>query len=208
MACSVICISHADGAGGRQVGKLVAERLGLRYVDEEIVARAAAKGGISPAEVADEEQRKSALVRLLRELGRGAATESYGFAGPAAPASTAPAPDAVRGLIQDAIADVAAHGDAVIVAHAAARALPDKTGVLRVLVTASPESRAQRVADAEELEPKDARRAIADSDAARADYLKRFYGVGDEQSTDYDLVVNTDALSFEQAVELVALAAR
>jgi cytidylate kinase len=208
VACTVICISHADGAGGRQVGKLVAERLGLRYVDEEIVARAAAKGGISPADVADEEQRKSALVRLLRELGRGAATESYGFAGPVGPASTAPAPDAVRGLIQDAIADVAAHGDAVIVAHAAARALPDKTGVLRVLVTASPESRAQRVADAEELEPKDARRAIADSDAARADYLKRFYGVGNEQSTDYDLVVNTDALSFEQAVELVALAAR
>ena len=208
MACSVICISHADGAGGRQVGRLVAERLGLRYVDEEIVARAAVKGGISPAEVADEEQRKSALVRLLRELGRGAATESYGFAGPAAPASTAPAPDAVRGLIQDAIAEVAADGDAVIVAHAAARALPDKTGVLRVLVTASPESRAQRVADADELEPKDARRAIADSDAARADYLKRFYGVGSEQSTDYDLVVNTDALSFEQAVDLVALAAR
>jgi cytidylate kinase len=208
VACSVICISHADGAGGRQVGKLVAERLGLRYVDEEIVAWAAAKGGISPADVADEEQRKSALVRLLRELGRGAATESYGFAGPAGPASTAPAPDEVRGLIQDAIADVAAHGDAVIVAHAAARALRDKTGVLRVLVTASPESRAQRVADADELEPKDARRAIADSDAARAAYLKRFYGVGNEQSTDYDLVVNTDALSFEQAVELVALAAR
>ena len=64
------------------------------------------------------------------------------------------------------------------------------------------------MADADELEPKDARRAIADSDAARADYLKRFYGVGSEQSTDYDLVVNTDALSFEQAVELVALAAR
>jgi cytidylate kinase len=208
VACSVICISHADGAGGRQVGKLVAERLGLRYVDEEIVARAAAKGGLSPADVADEEQRKSALVRLLRELGRGAATESYSFAGPAGPTSTAPAPDAVRGLIQDAIAEVAADGDAVIVAHAAARALPDKTGVLRVLVTASPESRAQRVADADELEPKDARRAIADSDAARADYLKRFYGVGNEQSTDYDLVVNTDALSFEQAVELVALAAR
>ena len=171
MACSVICISHADGAGGRQVGKLVAERLGLRYVDEEIVARAAAKARISPAEVADEEQRKSALVRLLRELGRGAADGELRFAGPAAPASTAPAPDAVRGLIQDAIAEVAADGDAVIVAHAAARALPDKTGVLRVLVTASPESRAQRVADADGLEPKDARRAIADSDAARADYL-------------------------------------
>jgi cytidylate kinase len=204
---NVICISHADGAGGRQVGKLVAERLGYRYVDEEIVARAAAKGGISPADVADEEQRKSALVRLVRELGRGVATESYGFPGPVGPASTAPAPDAVRSLIQDAIAETASTGKVVIVAHAAARALSGKTGVLRVLVSASPETRAGRVAEAQELELRDAKRAIADADAARADYLRRFYDVRSEQPADYDLVVNTDALTFERAVELVALAA-
>ena len=207
MPCDVICISHADGAGGRQVGKLVAERLGYRYVDEEIVARAAAKGGISPADVADEEQRKSALVRLVRELGRGVATESYGFPGPAGPASAAPAPDAVRSLIQDAIAETASTGKVVIVAHAAARALSGKTGVLRVLVSASPETRAGRVAEAQELELKDAKRAIADADAARADYLRRFYDVRSEQPADYDLVVNTDAVTFERAVELVALAA-
>jgi cytidylate kinase len=207
MPCSVICISHADGAGGREIGQRVAERLGFRYVDEEIVARAAAKGGISPADVADVEQRKSALIRLLRELGRGVATESYGFPGPTGPASTAPAPDAIRSLIQDAIVETASSGRVVLVAHAAARALSEKTGVLRVLVSASPETRAHRVAEAEEIELKDAKRAIADADAARADYIRRFYDVRSEQPTDYDLVVNTDTLSFERAVELVALAA-
>jgi cytidylate kinase len=207
MPCSVICISRADGAGGREIGRLVAERLGFRYVDEEIVARAAAKGGISPADIADEEQRKSALVRLLRELGRGAATESYGFTGPGGLASSAPPPDAIRGLVQDAIVETAAAERVVIVAHAAARALSGNSGVLRVLVSASPETRARRVAEAQELELKEARRAIADSDAARADYLRRFYDVRSEQPTDYDLVVNTDMLSFERAVELVALAA-
>jgi cytidylate kinase len=207
MACTVICISRADGAGGRAIGRLVAERLRFRYVDEEIVARAATKGGISPADVADEEQRKSALFRLLRELGRGAATESYGLAGPAGPASSAPPPDAIRGLVQDAIVETAASGRVVIVAHAAARALSGDSGVLRVLVSASPETRARRVAEAQELELKEARRAIADSDAARADYLRRFYDVRSEQPTDYDLVINTDAVTFERAVELVTLAA-
>jgi cytidylate kinase len=207
MPCSVICISHADGAGGREIGQRVAERLGFRYVDEEIVARAAAKGGISPADVADVEQRKSALIRLLRELGRGVATESYGFPVSHGPASTAAAPDAIRSLIQDAIVETASSGRVVLVAHAAARALSEKTGVLRVLVSASPETRAHRVAEAEEIELKDAKRAIADADAARADYIRRFYDVRSEQPTDYDLVVNTDTLSFERAVELVALAA-
>ena len=53
MARTVVCISHAAGAGGEEVGRLVAERLGFLYVNEEIVARAAAKGGVDAADVAD-----------------------------------------------------------------------------------------------------------------------------------------------------------
>ena len=41
VTCQVVCISHAPGAGGEEVGRLVAERLGLLYVDDDIVARAA-----------------------------------------------------------------------------------------------------------------------------------------------------------------------
>ena len=44
----------------------------------------------------------------------------------------------------------------------------------------------------------------ADNDAGRADYLKRFYGVDEESPTQYDLVINTDVLSLEQAADLVS----
>ena len=50
-------------------------------------------------------------------------------------------------------------------------------------------------------------RAVSDSDAGRADYLKRFYGISEELPTHYDLVVNTDAVSVEQAAGLISLAA-
>ena len=79
--------------------------------------------------------------------------------------------------------------------------------MLRVLVTASPETRARRLAEARTLDLKDARKAITDADTARADYLRRFYGVEAELPTHYDLVVNTDTLSVEQAADLVARAA-
>jgi cytidylate kinase len=59
VACSVICVSHTTGSGGDEVGKQVAERLGYLYVDEDIVARAAAAGSLEPGEIADEERRKS-----------------------------------------------------------------------------------------------------------------------------------------------------
>jgi cytidylate kinase len=79
--------------------------------------------------------------------------------------------------------------------------------VLRVLVTASPRTRTARVAEEAGIDEAQAAKALKDSDAGRADYLKRFYDIRDESPTHYDLVLNTDALSIEQAAEVVARAA-
>ena len=207
MTCHAVCISRALGAGGTEVGQRAADRLGFLYLDEEIIARAAAKGGITPGEVADEERRKSALSRLLREIGRGAAAESYGLAGASGLAVEEASPDLIRGLISEAIEETAGRGDVVIVAHAASFALSGRPGVLRVLVTASPKTRAQRLAELNGIEPKAAAKSIKESDAARADYLRRFYNVSAELPTHYDLVINTDVLGIEQAAELIAHAA-
>ena len=45
------------------------------------------------------------------------------------------------------------------------------------------------------------------SDAGRADYIKRFYSIAAELPTHYDLVINTDKLSPEQAARLIVEAA-
>lgn len=179
----------------------------MELVDDEVIVRAAAKGGLAPADVADEERRKSVLVRLLQEMGRGAAIESYGLAGASGVASEGASPEVVRSLISEAIEATAGRGDVVIVAHAASRALSGRPDVLRVLVTASPETRAQRFSEVHGVAPKEATKSIKEDDAARADYLRRFYGVEAELPTHYDLVVNTDVLSIEQAAGVVAQAA-
>jgi cytidylate kinase len=95
----------------------------------------------------------------------------------------------------------------VIVAHAASHALPGRSEVLRVLITASPEVRARRIGDSSNVDGAGAARAVKESDAARRDYLRRFYDVKDELPTQYDLVLNTDFVSVERAVELIAFAA-
>jgi cytidylate kinase len=64
------------------------------------------------------------------------------------------------------------------------------------------------VADEGALDPKEAERLIKGEDAARADYLKRFYNVDQELPTHYDLVVSTDKLSAEQATGLIVAAAQ
>jgi hypothetical protein len=201
-----VCISHATGAGGEEIGRLVAEQLGFLYVDEEIVARAAARGGVAASEVADEERRKSLVARALEALGQGGG-EAWALGAALPVGYDELTGEDIRGLIREVIEQTAARGRAVIVAHAASHAVPPGADALRVLVTASPDVRAERVGSRDGLDPGAAARAVRQSDAGRRDYLKRFYGLDEELPTHYDLVVNTDTLSAERAAELVSHAA-
>jgi uncharacterized protein len=201
--CPAICIARSDGASGEDVGRLAAEQLGYLYVDDTIVGEAASRGGVSTADIADEERRKSALSRIVEEIGRNVTIDSTGLARPAGERES----DLARDLIKEAIQAVADRGSVVIASHGASFALSERSDVLRVLITASPETRAQRVLEARGLSPEGCRKAIKEGDAARRDYLRRFYGIREELPTHYDLVLNTDVFTPEQAAALVVQAA-
>ena len=209
MARRVICISRTTGGGGETVGRAVAERLEFSYLDEEIITAAATRAGLDREDVADVERRKSAIERFLEALDEtgGAAAGAYFAFVPSAGESTTLTTEDVRALIRETIAEVATRGSAVIVAHAASYALGSRDDVLRVLVTASEETRVRRCAAEQGLDAKRAAQAIKDSDASRADYLKQFYAIA-EAPTHYDLVVNTDVLTPEEAAAVVVQAAR
>ena len=204
MPCSVICVSHATGSGGDEVGPLVAERLGFLHVDEEIVARAAARGGVLPADVANEERRKSLAKRILGSIAEGGSGVMAVGAG-ALPIVVGDerSSSEMQALIREAIEQTAARGGVVITAHAASHALEPCASILRVFVTASPRTRARRVSEQGDVDMVAAERIVKSGDAGRRDYLKRFYDVAEELPTHYDLVVNTDSISNVDAAELV-----
>jgi len=185
----------------------VAERLGFRLIDQDIVTRAAVGAGVDKEVIADVEQRKSGLMKLIEGLSAAGMAAGYGMAPVTIHAHGQPATDDLRKLIQSVIEEVAAAGEVVIVAHAASLALAEREGVLRVFLTASPETREQRVGAARGIAQTEASRAVKQSDAGRADYIKRFYRIGEELPIHYDLVINTDKLTPEQASELIVHAA-
>lgn len=209
MGRRVICISRVFGAGGTDIGRLVAERLGYRHVDEEIVQQAAESQGLSVDELADVERRKTFMDRFLDNLAMAGGVEGYmiGVAGYAPTPPLGGGPKTLRELIRQSIEETADRGDVVIVSHAASYALAGRPDVLRVLVTASRETRMARAAEQGSLSDKAAAKVIADDDAGRASYLKQFYGVSTELPTHYDLALNSDALSPEAIVDVIALAA-
>jgi cytidylate kinase len=184
----VICLSHVEGAGGPEIGRLLADELGFRYVDDEIVVAAAESEQLLPESVSQAEARHPG--RWLEvDFNRVEQTEM------------------VRELIREAIVQTAEEGGVVIVAHAASFALADREGVLRVQITASDDTRLRRLCG-EGRDEAAAARAIREADKDHRAYLKHFYGVNRELPVDYDLVVNTDRLSLEAVVETIAHARR
>lgn len=213
MGFRVVCISRTTAAGGEDVGQAVARQLGFRYVDEQIIRRAAQQAQVDPALVAKTEHRQPLLERLVEKIPRSAQVAGIVAAAtgaPFVPSPAGPGTDAadLRVMIQAAIHEVARAGEAVIVAHAASMALANTENVLRVLVTASPATRIRQVAELERLDPPEAERRIATSDRARREYFRRFYKLKEELPTHYDLVVNTDLLTIAQAVSVVLAAAQ
>ena len=198
-------MSTQAGAGAGEVSRRVAEQLGFRLIDEDIVARAAVEGGVEHEIVADVERRRPALMKLVEGLGSAGMGAGYVVAAPG-PGQGQPTGDELRGLIRSVIEDVAGAGSAVIVAHAASLALVQRADVLRVMLTASPEIRERRLAEELACDEKQAARTRKRSDAERADYIKRFYGVGDELPTHYDLVINTDKIGADEAAGLIVQA--
>jgi len=210
MELRVICISRALAAEGENIGRAIAQRLRFRYVDEQIIARAAQEAQLAPTVVAAAEHQQPVLKRLLDKLalaievagspvsvlGTGASLDAAPIAYPATPAD-------LRALIQSAIHDVARTGQAVIVGHAASLTLSGMKGVLRVLVTASSETRAKRLAVEQGLSIATAVDAIAASDRERRAYFRNFYSVADELPTQYDVVINTDVLTLAHAREMI-----
>ena len=208
-AGNIVCISAADGAGGAEVARLVADQLGLRLLDEELIQRAAESAGVEPGVMADVERRRSLLERLVESVGASADAAAFAMVG-VPPEMVVPSAETggLRDLIRAAIEETATAGAGLVIyQHAASVALARREDVLRVLVTAPDDVRRDRVARERGLETAAAAKAVAQSDRGRADYLKRFYRVDAETPALYDLVVNTERLAPDEAAALVAAAA-
>ena len=198
MGYRAVALSLVDGAGGESIGHQLARKLGFGYLNEAVVAQVARDHGVDPAIVAGAERRKSFFARVAEMAARGAV-------------DVAPDPslyvldetDTLLALIRDALRDAADRGSVVLVAHAACYACADRPDVLRVGVTAPLPARESRVASALGITGAEATKRLRRSDAGRASYLKRVYGVGQESPADYDVVLNTERLTPDTAVGLI-----
>jgi cytidylate kinase len=200
----IITISRQYGAGGAEVARRVAEALGWRVVDNELIDRVASRAGLPAAEVAEREERAPGfLERLSRALSR-MSPELFQAA-----ADKVPEPEeaALARVTEAVVAELAAEGRVVLVGRAGPAVLRGSHDALHVQLVAPPAFRVARLLEAGRT-VKDAEAVMRDSDANRARYLKQHYGLDWSDPTNYHMVLNTGVLGLDGAADLVVVRAR
>jgi cytidylate kinase len=200
----LITISRQFGAGGSLVAKLVAEQLGWSVIDNELVDEVARRIGKPAEEVAEKEERVPSFVeRLARAL----------VASPEVPLLSATPVESldeaeVVKMTEVVVAEVAQQGKVVLVGRAASAVLARETGAIHVQLVAPRGFRIRVVADRSSIDHKAADKQIGETDAQRSRYHKQYYGRDWSDPVNYHMVLNTGALGFEGAANLIVARAR
>ena len=205
---AVVTVSRQYGAGGSEVARRVAERLGWTVIDNEFVGRVAAMAGLPAESVAAQEERVPSLMeRLARALAIGSPEV---FVAGAAAAGTEADEEKLVAVTERVIHEAAAHGRVVLVGRGAQALLAGtrEQDALHVYVTAPREERVRVVAGRQGIPAAEAARAVDATDAARDRYVQRHYGRRRAAAAAGHLVVNTALLGYDGAADLVVAAAR
>lgn len=196
----VVTISRQIGAGGAYVGQALSRRLGLRYLDREILQQAASALGRDEKDLEALEERPSSIwerVASILSLG----TPEAPFVPPPLPTSME---DELFEVESRIMREVAARGNAVIVGRAAGWVLRDHPGVLRLFFHATEEWRAQRIMESYDLPNVAAAKSlIRKNDQQRARFVHSLLGADWMAPEGFDLCVNTATLGLDPTVDML-----
>ena len=191
----LVTISREYGSGGRIIGKMVAEKLGVPFYDKEIIEMAIEESGFSREmiESAELKAKSSFAYSLASTLGF---VESV--------VSGALSVNEKLFLAQyDVIKKIGEAGEGVIVGRCADYVLRDMPGVTNVFIYSEYEARVKRCIEEYGDDPATVKKTIADYDKARQNYYNYHTCQKWGDFNNYNLAINSFCLSEEAASDLI-----
>lgn len=198
----IITIAHQLGSGGREIGQMVAKKLNLLFIDRQVIQEVANELGISEAEAQDLHEKADNVINQVFSLFR------FNLTGPLT--STKPTQQVETITYQEAtkvvLERIAANNDLVIVGHGANFYLAGRPNVLSVFIYAPASHRINVLMERDHISQAEATRQIQQNDAARAHYIRSFYGADWRDPDEYHLMLNTAIYPPDSAADLVVQA--
>ena len=184
---AVITFSREAHSGTQDLARLLAQRLGYRYVGrDELTEAVAARGGVQRVPQTSESEGR-ALSRW-EQFGEQLTGDRATYVA----------------SLKAVITDLALADNVVIVAHGAGQFLGDMRGVVRVFVVAPREDRLARLASEGVEDADQARRLIDQQDRESADYLRYLFGIDWLDPHAWDLVINTGRANINAVLDMLA----
>ena len=196
MKKTVITIARSYGSGGRTLGKLLAEELGINCYDREILRMASDDSGINEALFGqtDEKLKKSPLFRIARKnpyKGGVIPPESADFV----------SDDNLFNYQAKIIRELAGKESCVIIGRCSNYILKDYPNVLRVFIHADWDFRMEKAAEKLSMSQKEIEKFLQKDDKRKDEYYRRFTGEEWKDATQYDLCLDSSKLGYEKCIE-------
>ena len=202
----VITISRELGSGGRTVGRKLAAELNVRYSDKELVEQLMQKFNLTTNGIEQLKGKKKnwmadfiQLVAPVPKVKMLVDTDSKYVQEFRPDLST----DDLYKAESEILQGIAAEGSCVIAGRSGFFVLKGHPNKLDIFITASMEHRIERVMRKQQLSREEAEAAIKRVDEMRDNYVKRYAGTSRYDLRNYDLVLNMDNLSEDDAVKLI-----
>lgn len=194
---TIITIARQFGSAGREIGTLLAEDLGIKMYDKELLNRAAKESGICQElfETHDEKPTNSFLYSLVMD------TYSLGYS--SGSYSDMPINHKVFLAQFDAIKKIADEGPCILVGRCADYALEEYDNVLSVFIHASLESRIRRIARIYDITDAKAKDMIHKTDKKRASYYNYYTNKRWSDADCYNVSLDSSVLGVKGTAEAI-----
>ena len=194
---TIITIGRQYGSAGREIGNLVAKRLGIKLYDKEMLARAAKESGICEEifETHDEKPTNSFLYSLVMD------TYSMGYSGNAY--TDMPINHKVFLAQFDAIKKIANEGPCILVGRCADYALESYDNMVSVFIHADLDTRINRIARIYDLPASKAKDRIVKTDKKRASYYNYYTNKKWGDASSYELCLDSSKLGIEATADAI-----
>ena len=189
----VITISREFGSGGREIGKLLAEKLGVSYYDSDLIRLVAQKSGYTPEYVEKNEQ--SLKNPVLHDF-------FAWYSGPLEQ-SELPKVDQLFRKEAEVIQELAAKESCIIVGRLANFILKDVPSAYHVFIGADKQAEAARVSERDNISPEAAAAKVKKVNQERANHCKYFSKTEWGNAKNYDLCIHSDDFGVEGTAEII-----
>ena len=193
----IITVARQFGSGGRDIAQSLANELGIKFYDKELISEAAKESGISPEifENIDEKATNSLLYSLSMGL--------YNFGNGFSAVGDLPVNDKLYIIQHKMIKKLAEEGPCVILGRCADYVLRDYPNVINIFINADIEYRKERAIKYHNVDKRRAEQIVNKTDKNRANYYSFYSGQKWGQAQNYDLCINSGKMSQEDAVSLI-----